>query len=576
MAQVAQDHRYVADASVSVSRGPPLDSEPGLGALTLPGFLDQVTSAFSKHEALAQLREDGTVERWSYGELRDRAMAVAKALVACGIGKGERVGVLMTNRAEFLAAVFGAALAGGVAAPLSTFSTPDELEYLVGASACSVLLFERRVLKKDFAQMLCAIEPGIAASGPDGLSSLQFPFLRRLAMVGDDAPVGAIQDWAAFLAEGASVPSQQIEARAATVTPADPGVLFFSSGSTAKPKGILSAHRAVTIQMWRMARQQELDEKTRYWTANGFFWSGNFAMALGATLAAGGTLVLQRTFDPVEALDLIEAERATFLFAWPHQWAQLIEAPNWPEKDLSALSHVDIDSPIAQHPTVTTTWVEPRHCYGNTETFTLSTGYPAGTSRDAAGGSHGLPLPGNTLKIADPLTGGAVAVGERGEVAVKGPTLMLGYLGVPLSESLDEHGFFRTGDGGYVDAKGRLFWEGRLNDIIKTGGANVSPAEIDEVLRQYPGVKHVQTVGVQHETLGELVVSCIVPFEDATLDEAAVRGFAREKLASFKTPRRVLFFREGDFQLTGSSKVKTADLRKLAQQRLSEAPGDAQ
>src|SRR5207248_9305906 len=119
--------------------------------------------------------------------------------------------------------------------------------------------------------------------------------------------------------------------------------------------------------------------------ANGFFWSGNFAMALGATLAAGGTLVLQRTFDPAEALELMQAERVSFLFAWPHQWAQLEAAGNWAAADLSALSYVDVDSTIARHPTVRTTWVEPRHAYGNTETFSLSTAYPANTSREAAG-----------------------------------------------------------------------------------------------------------------------------------------------------------------------------------------------
>jgi fatty-acyl-CoA synthase len=145
---------------------------------------------------------------------------------------------------------------------------------------------------------------------------------------------------------------------------------------------------------------------------------------------------------------------------------------------------------------------------------------------------------------------------------------MMGYLGIPLDETLDAEGFFRTGDGGYVDARGRLFWEGRLNDIIKTGGANVSPVEIDSVIQEHPGVKVSQTVGVPHETLGELVVACIVPQDGASLDEAAVRNFAKEKLASYKVPRRVLFFAEGDLQLTGSAKVKTSDLRALAAKRL--------
>jgi len=563
-----ENHCFVADPTRSVARGLPLSAEAGLGELTLGGFLRQVTERFADREALVHTLADGSPERWSYAELWDRSVGVARSLIACGLGKGERVGVLMTNRAEFLAAVFGTALAGGVATPLSTFSTPVELRQLLAASACSVLLLERRVLKKDFAQTLLELEPVIGAARPGALATPGLPFLRRLAMVESDAPLGAIETWEAFLARGRSVDDGRVSARAATVSPADPGVLFFSSGSTARPKGILSAHRGVSIQLWRMGPQQGLADGVRSWTANGFFWSGNFAMIVGGTLARGGSMVLQRTFQPAEALELMSAERVSFLFAWPHQYTQLLDAPNWESTDLSSLVYVDADSPVARHPSVRTDWVEPRHCYGNTETFTLSTAYPAGTSREESGGSHGLPLPGNTLKIVDPLSGRVVPPGERGEIAIKGPTLMLGYLGTPLAETLDDEGFFRTGDGGYLDLQGRLFWEGRLNDIIKTGGANVSPLEIDEVIRHCSGVRLSQTVGVPHETLGELVVSCVVTHEGAELTEAAVRDYARERLASYKVPRRVLFFDAGQLELTGSAKLKTAQLRELAQERL--------
>lgn len=562
------NHTFVADPALAVSRGLPLGAEPGLGELTLCGFLREVTGRFAQREALVHRLADGSQERWSYTELWDRSVAVARSLIGCGLGKGERVGVLMTNRAEFLSAVFGTALAGGVATPLSTFSTAAELKHLLAASACSALLLERQVLKKDFALTLSAMEPAIATSKPGELAAPGLPFLRHLAMVDSDTAHGAIETWDAFLARGRWVDEGLVTARAATVAPADPGVLFFSSGSTARPKGILSAHRGVSIQLWRMGPQQGLGDGVRSWTANGFFWSGNFAMIVGGTLARGGSMVLQRTFQPGEALDLMSAERVSFLFAWPHQYAQLLEAPNWESTDLSSLVYVDVDSPVARHPGVRTDWVEPRHCYGNTETFTLSAAYPAGTSREESGGSHGLPLPGNTLKIVDPLSGRVVPPGERGEIAVKSPTLMLGYLGIPLDETLDEEGFFRTGDGGYVDLQGRLFWEGRLNDIIKTGGANVSPVEIDTILLQCPGVKAVKTVGVPHDTLGELVVACIVPHAGATLDEERVRNFAKEQLASYKVPRRVLFFGEDELELTGTAKIKSAGVRALAVERL--------
>ncbi|MFD1613229.1 class I adenylate-forming enzyme family protein [Sphingomonas tabacisoli] len=561
--------RLVTDGRMSVARGAPISEEPALGALTFPGFLDEVCARYSEREALVEHRPDGTVLRWTYTELREQSLNVARALVGAGLGKGERVGILMSNRAEFLSTVFGVAMAGGVAAPLSTFSTAAELEYLLQASACTILLGEARVLKKDYAALLSGIDPAIAQGEVGAIVSETLPYLRHVALLDLASAHGAIESWQDFLRRGERVPPRQIAARSGQVMPADTAVLFFSSGSTAKPKGILSAHRGVTIQMWRMARLQDLATDTRYWSANGFFWSGNYALALGATLAAGGCLVLQRTFDPVEALDLIERERATFMFAWPHQWAQLIEAPNWASADLSSLVQIDHRSPIAAHPTVASTYVEMRNCFGNTETFTLVTGFPANTPDETTRGSHGPPLPGNVIKIVDPLSGATMPLGERGEVAVKGPTLMLGYLGVPLADTLDEEGFLRTGDGGYLDQDGLLFWEGRLNDIIKTGGANVSPLEIDETIRRHPAVRRSQTVGIPHDTLGELVVTCIVPRDGELLDEDGVRAFAREHLASYKVPRRVLILTEDDVELTGTDKIKTAELRQLATRLLA-------
>ncbi len=565
---IAERHSYIADPAVSISCGPPLSLEPGLGELTLSGFIREVTARYGDREALVSQRLNGSLERWSYNTLWERSLDVAKALTELGLGKGERVGILMTNRAEFITATFGTALAGGVATLLSTFSTASELEYMLAQSCCCVLLFERHVAGKDFAAMLCGIEPAIAAALPGKLASQKLPFLRHVAMIEGGDKIGAIASWESFIARGSDIPQSHIDARAATVTPADPGGLFFSSGSTGKPKGILSAHRGVAIQCWRMAPQQGLGQNVRYWTANSFTWSGNFSMALGAPLAAGGTLVLQRLFEPEAALRLMAAEKVDFLFAWPHQWAQLIDAPNWLETDLSALRYIDIDSSITRHPTVKTSWIQPHHCYGNTETFTLTTAYPANTTRDVSQGSHGLPLPGNSIKIVEPLSGAVLPVGERGEIATKGPTLMLGYLGIPLEQSTDSEGYFRSGDGGYLDVHGRLFWEGRLNDIIKTGGANVSPVEVDDILETCPGVKVTKTVGVPDDLLGELVVTCIVPQDGVTLSEERVRGFAREKLTSYKVPRRVIFFTEDELETTGSAKIKTAELRKLAAARI--------
>jgi fatty-acyl-CoA synthase len=231
-----------------------------------------------------------------------------------------------------------------------------------------------------------------------------------------------------------------------------------------------------------------------------------------------------------------------------------------------------VGQPGERHPTIKTDYREPMASYGNTETFTISASYPADTPLEIQEGTHGEALPGMTLKIVDPLTGEVLPHGERGEIAVKGTTLMLGYVGIPLDDSLDEDGFFATGDGGYINDRDQLVWEGRLNDIIKTGGANVSPAEINEAMELFPGVKLARAVGVPHETLGEMVVACVVPREGATVDEDRLRAFLKERLASFKVPRRFLFIEEEELSQTGSAKVKTGELRELAARLLAAEP----
>ncbi|CAN7589422.1 class I adenylate-forming enzyme family protein [Phenylobacterium sp. LjRoot225] len=563
---------------LSIVHGPKLGEEPGLGSLTIAGYAREVTRRFAEREALVMHGPDGRVS-WTYAELWARSVEVAKALIAAGAGKDARIGVLMTNRPEYISAVFGVALAGGVTVSLSTFSTPAELEHLLQAGDVAILLYDRQVLKKDFGAILCKLEPQIAAAAPGALSSAKFPFLDRVvALDGVAAPFGeAAPDWACverwtdFLALGRDVSLERVEARAASVKPSDLGAVFFSSGTTSLPKGILQAQRAFAIQWWRWRRIMDLDpvgHPVRCWTGNGFFWSGNISQVLGYALTTGGAIVLQPVFQAEEALELIETERVSFAIGRPHQWARLEASEKWPGADLSSLHYVTYGSKIYDHPTVQTDW---KMCpaFGTTETLTILTAVPANTPESVYRGSYGQPLPGNILKIFDPLTGEVVPRGQRGEIAIKGPTLMLGYIGKAIEVTFDEDGFFCTGDGGYVDDEGYLFWEGRLTDIIKTGGANVSPLEVDAVLAALAGVKRAQTVGVPHDTLGELVVACIVPHEGVTLEAKAVQDFVKQRLASFKTPRAVLFFREDEFAVTGSEKIKTGVLREIAAKRLA-------
>jgi fatty-acyl-CoA synthase len=159
-------------------------------------------------------------------------------------------------------------------------------------------------------------------------------------------------------------------------------------------------------------------------------------------------------------------------------------------------------------------------------------------------------------------------MGETGEIIAKGPTLTCGYLKSPPEELFDREGFIHTADAGYLTPEGHLFWKGRLGDMIKTGGANVSPAEIDAVLVEHPAIQSVFSVGVPHETLGEIVVSCVVLRNGHDVDEGALQKFARQTLASFKVPRKVLFFAEEELPITGSNKIRRGELRALAAARI--------
>ena len=543
---------------LSLIYGPPLDAEARQGPLTIPAYLSEVCRRHSDSPAVV-MRTRFARSCWSYADLYAQSARVAKALIASGMGKGARIGVLMANRPEYLAAVFGIAMAGGVTVALSTFSTVAELEHLITVSEISTLLFDARVLKHDFAAMLSDLE--------------QYPFLARLVQlqpVTDDAPVSPWFDsWDEFLEMGRHVPDWLLHNRALAIKPDDTGGLFFSSGTTSLPKGIFHSHRAFCIQWWRWPRVFAMQEPVRSWTGNGFFWSGNISMTIGTALSTGGCVILQPAFDADSTLQVIEEEKVTFLSGRPHQWARVQSTEHWHNADLSSLKYVTKGDLITEHPTVSTQWRTP-NAFGTTETMTICTAFDADTPDEIYAGSVGAPLPGNVLKIVDPQTGAVVPQGQRGEMCIKGPTLMQGYLGKPERYCFDSDGFYHTGDGGYIDDAGRFFWEGRLNDIIKTGGANVSPDEVDATIANFPGVKRTQTVGLADDLLGEKVVSCIVPLSPDAVDPDALLIYLKERIAAFKCPRAIIVFEDQEFAVTGNEKPIVAAIKQRAAERLAE------
>jgi fatty-acyl-CoA synthase len=195
------------------------------------------------------------------------------------------------------------------------------------------------------------------------------------------------------------------------------------------------------------------------------------------------------------------------------------------------------------------------------ETFTICASVPATTEASIRERTSGLPLPGMTLRIVDPETGARLSDQEKGEIAVKGLTLMRGYHKVDPDRVFDEDGFFLSQDGGSFDAEGYLLWSGRLSNLIKTGGANVSPLEIEDALTERDDLRAGLAVGVPHPTLGEIVVLCAVPAAGQQPVEAEIREFLRNRLAAYKVPKRVLFFEASELSLTANQKIQVEPLR---------------
>jgi acyl-CoA synthetase (AMP-forming)/AMP-acid ligase II len=283
-------------------------------------------------------------------------------------------------------------------------------------------------------------------------------------------------------------------------------------------------------------------------------------------------VVLHERFDAGEALELLEREGCTIMAGW-HQAGPLLEHPDFPARKLSLRKG-------SSHPLAERLLVQPHFAagmYGLSETATcVACGrwdepLPLRTS------SAGQPLAGTEIRIVDPASGQPLEAGQTGEICVRGPTLMEGYYKVPRSETFDSAGFFHTGDLGFLDTTGRLHFQGRLKDVIKTAGVNVAAQEVEEVLSQHPGVRSAHVVGVPHPVRGENIVAFVVPAGEELPSEEDLRGFCRERMASYKVPRHILLIDDAELPRTSTGKIEKRSLRAEAERRLhthsSEAPG---
>jgi fatty-acyl-CoA synthase len=551
--------------------------DPSPGALDLPVPVERLTlgrflaDAARSHRHNEALAFEG--RHWTYGEVEEEARALAKGLLALGLAKGAKVALLLGSRPEFVSAAFGTGMVGGVVVPISTLATVPEREYILRHSDASVLVVQPELRGHRFVEDLLRSHPGIAGRGSGPVLTPELPHLRHVVVLGGPLP-GVRSSWDGLLEQGRSVPDGLLDACTAEVHPADDAIIVYTSGTTAVPKAVVHMHRAPVVQFYRFQQQMRLEPTDRVWSSFPFFWTAGFAMALGGTLAAGACLVMQEAFDAGEALQLIEQEKVTTVHAFDHASSQLADHPDRVRRDTSSVRKIRAGTPFQQAIGVDTSEWDMRAAYGLTETFTMATSIPATRSHDERMATHGVPLPGMQVRILDTESGRPAPEGEIGEIAVKGVTLMRGYhKGLP-EDAFDAEGWFRTGDAGWIGPDGHLHWTGRLDNLIKTAGANVSAVEVETEAMFLGGLAVAAVVGVPHPTLGEAVVLCAVPRPGAEIDGSAVAEQLRGRLASYKIPRAVLLFAEGELQFTGSDKVRTGWLRELAVARMVETGTD--
>ena len=514
-------------------------------------------------------------QRLTYREVHARVRELARALIGAGVVKGAHVAIWIANSPEWIVAAYAVESVGGVVVPVNTFASAPERDHILRHSDASLLLLQPALGKHGFLDGLLADHPALA-SGTPALRVLELPQLRRVFCLGIDAARGAVEPWSNLLAQSRDVSDALLDAVSAEVEPTDDGFIIYTSGTTAKPKGVVHTQRAAVLQAHRFADFCRYTPDDRVYTTYPFFWTAGIAMSIGGAFAAGARLLVQPTFEPGAALEMIERERATSLHAWPHQQSALAEHPSAADRDLSSLVKLDSHSPVAKLAGVDKDVYGVGASYGLTETFTICSGIPADSPAEMRKACNGVPWPGMSLRIVDPESGVPLPTGAEGEIAVKGVSLMRGYHKIPPEQVFDADGYFHTQDGGSLDAEGALHWTGRLSNLIKTGGANVSPIEIQELLESYSGLRLGVPVGIEHPTLGEVVVLCAVAIEGAAPDEEAVRAWLRERLAAYKVPRRVLYFRADELAYTGNQKVQVDPLRAAALRRLREERAEIQ
>jgi HIP---CoA ligase len=502
---------------------------------TVAEGLEVAVERFGDVEAVV----DGDV-RLTYRELGERVRAVSRALLAAGVSRGDRVALWAPNGWEWIAAGLGATSIGALLVTLNTRFLGEEARDLLARSRSRVLVVEDGFLDKEHVAMLRG------DGGPGDRPVGDLPELELVVSTGRVPDVPGVEGWEAFLARGERVEPGRVRSAAAAVAPGDPCDVIFTSGTTGRPKGAVCGHEQNLRTFVAWARRVGLRERDRYLMVNPFFHTFGWKAGILASLLHGATMLPVRTLDVDAVLRLADDERVTVLPGPPALYTSLLEHPDRRGRRLG-----DVRLAVTGAASVPRTLIERIReelgiadvvtAYGLTEVCGVATACSLDDDDETIATRCGTAIPEVEIRTVD-ASGRPVPAGAPGEVVVRGPNVMLGYLDdeEATADTIDSDGWLHTGDVGVLDERGYLRITDRLKDMFIVGGFNVYPAEVERALAAHPAVAEAAVVGVPDERLGEVGRAHVVPRRDATIDGDELLAWSRERLANYKVPRSVV------------------------------------
>jgi len=486
-------------------------------ARTTPAVLDRIARELPDHPAVVT-----PTKTLTFAGLRTEVRQAAAALIEAGIQPGDRIAIWSPNTWHWVVACLAVHHAGGVLVPLNTRYTAGEATDILARTGAPLLFASGEFLRADKA----------ASVDPSAL-----PALRHTVRIPVDADDGT---WDQFVATGTDLSA--VDARAAAVGPDDVADILFTSGTTGRSKGVRCAHRQSLDAPAAWAACGQLTDADRYLCINPFFHNFGYKAGILACLQTGATLFPELTFDPERTMRAVQEHRITVLPGPPTIYQTLLDHPRRTEFDLSSLRFA-----VTGAATIPVVLIERMQseldidvvltAYGLTEAAGFGTMCRADDDAVTVATTSGRPIADFELRIAaDPGS-------TTGEVLLRGPNVMLGYLDDPAATAaaIDAEGWLHTGDVGELDEAGNLKITDRLKDMYICGGFNVYPAEIEQVLARLPGVAEAAVIGVPDDRLGEVGKAFVVTLPGAGLDDQTVIEHVRAHLANFKTPRSVEF-----------------------------------